>query len=291
MIPAPESLDVLFEELCGEEFGKGTHRNAHHVKGLPHLVMKVSKNGNFANWCEYLVDRALQERSEPVAALVGSVKAISATGKYLIMERLNDVDRSLSGIQYPSWLNDGFKHSAYGLTAAGNVKIREYGTLKFAGLLATHHPQFDEAPPPRIVPSGHDVDYVALEGEQIAVGAGRTVHKVKGHPNHVMKVCAKSHKPNMAELLVYSSLWEMNADEYRSFGVLECSRSGKYLVMEALPDLPADFSGSRPDFPSWLIEHTDACLGVTLDRKAKIRSYSEICLGDVLAQAPLRVYP
>jgi len=130
MIPAPESSDVLFEEIRGEEFNKGMHRIAHHVKGFPDLVMKVSRDSTFANWCEYLVSNSLQGRSEPVAGLVGKVRSISETGKYLIMERLDDVSRSLSGIQYPVWLNDGFKRSAYGMTTSGDVKIRDYGDLR-----------------------------------------------------------------------------------------------------------------------------------------------------------------
>lgn len=96
MIPAPESLDTLFEKLCGEKFAEGMHRSVHHVNGFPELVMKVSKDGNtFANWCEYLVSSALNGRPQPVADLVGGVMSISATGTYLIMERLKDVSGSL----------------------------------------------------------------------------------------------------------------------------------------------------------------------------------------------------
>jgi len=253
--------------------------------------MKVSRDSTFANWCEYLVSNSLQGRSEPVAGLVGKVRSISETGKYLIMERLDDVSRSLSGIQYPVWLNDGFKRSAYGMTTSGDVKIRDYGTLKLGDVLATYCPRFDEAPVPRVVSCGYDHEYAALEGKQIGIDAGRAVHKVKGHPNHAMKVCVGSHRSNRVEFLVHWALSDMNADEYKAFGVLECSRSGKYLVMERLPDLPPHFTGSRPEFPWWLVDTSDACLGVTAEGGAKIRCYSEIRLGDVLARASLKVFP
>jgi len=291
MIPTPESADSLFEELLGEQFDGGMHRIVHDVKGFPDLVIKVSKDSTFANWCEYLVSTALRGRPEPVAGLVGSVESISATGRYLIMERLIDINRPLSGIQYPVWLNDGFKRSTYGITASGEVKVRDCGTLKLTDVLAKYNPKFDDAPPTTIVPSGHDQDYADLQGDQIGSDAGRAIHKVKDHPNHVMKVCPVSHRSNRVEFLVHWALSDMNADEYQAFGILECSRSGKYLVMERLPDLPPDFTGSRPTFPWWLVNTDIGCLGVTAEGRAKVRSYAEVRLGDVLAGARLKVFP
>jgi hypothetical protein len=290
MIPTPEAPDSAFELLCGEEFARGQHRTVHFVIGHPDLVMKVDSNTTFANWNEYLVSSSLDGRAEPVAKLMGCVKAISATGKYLIMERLDDIQRKLVGIQYPVWLNDGFKPSAYGVTPSGEVKVRDFGTLKLAGVLAKLRYFSDRPPMKKIVELGADQDYAKLQGVQIGTDAGRSVHKVNGSPNHILKVCPDSHRANRVELLVHSALLDMNADELDYFGALECSRSGKYLIMERLPDLPAGFAGQRPPFPWWLAEQSDACLGVTPEGTARIRSYSAIKLGDVLAYPALRTF-
>lgn len=288
MIPNTEAPDFQFEILCGKEFARGMHRSVHDVKGHPNVVMKVNNNTTFANWNEYLVSSALQGRAEPVAQLMGNVSAISATGKYLIMERLQDINRRLSGIQYPVWLNDYFKPSAYGLTSAGTVKVRDYGTLKLADVLSRYNPRPDGDRSPRIVDSGQDQDYLDLQGEKICMGTKRTVYSVKGYPNHVLKVCNESHKANRIEFLIYSALLDMNADEENFFGILECSRSGKYLIMERLSDLPPNSAEPRPQSPWWLIDQSDASFGITVDGNVKIRSYNKIKLGDVLAQAPLR---
>ncbi len=289
MIPVPEAPDSLFEPIRGEQFAHGQHRTVHHVNGCPDLVMKVdSINSTFANWSEYLISSALSGRSEPVASLMGSVRAISATGKYLLMERLGDVDRPLSGIQYPMWLNDT-KRSAFGVTTSGVVKVRDYGTLKLADVLAPYVPLQDGAPALRIVPSGQDEDYSALSDKQIDVDAGRTVHEVKGHPSHVLKVCVGSHRANRIEFLTYWALEDTNEREY--FGSLECSRSGKHLIMERLPDLPRTFTGTRPPPLWWLVDQSDRCLGVTPEGNAKLRSYCDIRLGDLLTRAPLKMFP
>jgi hypothetical protein len=60
--------------------------------------------------------------------------------------------------------------------------------------------------------------------------------------------------------------------------------------MERLPDLPAGFTGPRPLFPWWLVEQSDACLGVTPEGIVKIRSYSAIKLGEVLAYPALSTF-
>jgi hypothetical protein len=289
MIPPPESDDYLFEALCGEQFANGQHRTVHHVHGHPQLVMKVDCNTTFANWNEYLVSSALSGRAEPVAELMGRAPSISATGKYLLMERLNDLDSSLAGVSYPVWLTD-IKRSAFGTTPSGTVRVRDYGSLKLADVLAEYVPGPDREPRQRIVPDGLDKDYAALQGRQIGIEAGRTIHKVEGHPDHVMKICERSHRSNRIELLIFAALDDMHAPELERFGVLECSRSGKHLIMERLQDLPADFRDRRPAFPWWLEQQSDHCLGTSSAGDAKIRTYDRLKLGDVLVRAHLRTF-
>lgn len=80
----------------------------------------------------------LQIRDEPaIAALFGECVAVSASGKYLIMERLDDpTGPPPQGVRkYPSWLTD-IKPSAFGVNAAGYFKVRDYNKLKLGFWLA-----------------------------------------------------------------------------------------------------------------------------------------------------------
>ena len=291
MIPDTESLDKEFENIRGEYFANGMTRVIHNVIGHPELVMKVSldSGSTAANWNEYLISSSLKDKTEPVAQLMANVEAISATGKYLIMERLQPLNGALRGNKYPYWLTDR-KPDAFGMTATGIVKICDYGNLNLVGILADEKylPHID--PAPRIVASGHDQEYLNLIGKKIAEDAGRTIHEVNGYPDFVIKVCPGSHKANRTEMFIYSELSKMYADELANFGFSEGGRSGKYMLMERLSDLPHNQSGPRPNFPQWVIDTSDACLGVTTEGIVKIRSYSNIKLGDILVKSPIGTF-
>ncbi|RQM47137.1 hypothetical protein EHZ19_15905 [Paraburkholderia bannensis] len=248
--------------------------------------MKVAKHGMYANWHEFFISSALQSRNGPIANIVAEVRSISASGKYLIMERLTDIGNTATTICYPSWATD-LKPENFGITSAGNAKLRDFGQTSIGWNLAqptyvSHHNR-----PARtcIVPNGYDIDYEILLGTQIGTENDRTIHEVIGYPDHVMKRCTYSHRANQAELQVFHALHDIDADILDDFGVLECSRSGKHLIMQRLSDLPAHSTGGRPQFPLWLKDKSDACLGIDATGAVKIRTYKEIDLGDALSRA------
>ncbi|MFM0323890.1 hypothetical protein [Caballeronia glebae] len=248
--------------------------------------MKVAIHATSANWHEFFISGALQSRKGPVADIVGKVKSISASGQYLIMERLPDIGHAAMAIRYPSWATD-LKRSNFGTASACSAKLRDFGHTKIGLNLAQSTFVFDDDRPPartRMVPLGHDADYEKLLGKLIRTEHDRTIHEVIGYPDHVMKRCTDSHRANQAELLVFHALEQIDADILDDFGVLECSRSGKYLIMERLSDLPGHWTGSRPQFSLWLKDKSNACLGINAAGTAKIRTYKEIDIAEALSR-------
>lgn len=120
--------DAAFQALLGKQIGNhGSARDVfEHLKD-DGLVIKVSKlSSHFANWTEWML--WLQIRDEAaIKSLFGECVAVSASGKYLIMERLDDPVETLpkDARTYSSWLTD-IKASAFGVNAAGAFKLRDY---------------------------------------------------------------------------------------------------------------------------------------------------------------------
>src|SRR5207253_2992738 len=143
-------------------------------------------------------------------ARVGHVKSISSSGRFLVMERLSDLNRSLKGTALPVWQDD-LKASAFGLTPNGEIRIRDYGTVKLGQLLGTQRIVFDGEiePVQRLAPDGADHDFEKFVGPKIGTDGTRTVHEVIGHPTMALKVCIDSHRENAVEWLVYASLAEI----------------------------------------------------------------------------------
>lgn len=284
MIPPPESDDVLFEQLCGREFAAGEHRTIHDVIGHPDMVMKAARYSHFANWSEYLISSALEPHSTEVR--VGYVASISASGRFLLMERLTDVVGSLAGVVVPRWLND-VKRSTFGVSGDGLIKVRDYGLLKLGDQLGSQQYICEEerTSVPRRVPSGEDGEFAALMGLQVGHDGARAVHEMLGDETLVVKVCNGSHKENASEWIIYSALASIDAMELSSFAFFECSRTGKYVLTDRLRNITADFHGHRPDFPWWL-DDDGRVLGVATESTAKIRRWADAALGEVLIRTP-----
>lgn len=284
MIPPRESDDAIFEQLCGSQFAAGMHRTVHPVIGHPELVMKVARDGHFANWCEYLVGSSLEEHSPEYK--VGRVASISATGKYLMMERLNDLNCSLAGVTIPQWLNDR-KPSAFGMDNQGQIKLRDYGMINLGKWLGTEQYIYeeDQVRVPRRVPDGTDASFACQMGQQIGVDGSRAVHDVLGDPGVVMKVCNQSHKESAIEWLVHSQLAAINAEELGHFAAFECSLTGKHVLTTKLRDLDADCSSHALDVPWWLPDEGSA-LGVDAHGMVKVRRWADARLAKVLMRVP-----
>src|SRR5579863_6189664 len=101
----------------------------------PAVVVKRVKNGfPGPNIIEWNIWHAIIGTSlEPI---FGRCLTISWSGKYLMMERLNDLNQSdLANVpQVPDWLTDR-KRSAFGKDTEGSIKIRDYAGVKLTDML------------------------------------------------------------------------------------------------------------------------------------------------------------
>ncbi|MFJ6024260.1 hypothetical protein ACIQC9_06655 [Brevundimonas sp. NPDC092305] len=130
--------DESFEALKGAPVGSpGNFRAAYEVKGHPGWIIKESLKSHEANWTEFIVFRSLE--NESVQALFGHVLAISRTGRFLIMERLDNLTNQQVDQRPPPpfWLTDR-KISGWGAApTTGVIKIRDYGTLALGRTLGS----------------------------------------------------------------------------------------------------------------------------------------------------------
>lgn len=129
--------DTKFLPLVGSEIGRSTARVAFEVQGHPNFVIKKALlPGAFSNRVEYLVWQ--QVADEPnLAAVLGACPAMSFSGDYLLMERLNDLSTSThkAARRAPCWVTDR-KPSNFGINASGEVKMRDYAQLNLGEFLA-----------------------------------------------------------------------------------------------------------------------------------------------------------
>lgn len=137
--------DAEFEALKGHPVGKpGQTRAAYEVVGNSDWVIKEALGSHEANWTEFIAFRSLA--GDNLQDAFGQCIAISQTGRFLIMERLDDLTAAQLPLrqQVPVWFTDR-KASAWGAGPRSNtVKIRDYGTLALSRWL----PQAPRAPLP-----------------------------------------------------------------------------------------------------------------------------------------------
>lgn len=127
-IPTPNSPDAQFEELWQKRpvrIGRGTGRDVYELDGHADKVLKVSTlPSNVANWTEVVAYTFSNDKT-----FFGEVYSWSMSGRFLVMEHLEDVDpQHLSGLEIPWFVNDK-KTSALGRARDGSIKLRDYGML------------------------------------------------------------------------------------------------------------------------------------------------------------------
>ena len=121
--------------LLAPSIGRGGARETFHVQGDPSVVMKkMQLPFPGANILEWQLWNAVSKTR--LADCFGKCFAISETGRYLIMEYLEDIteDDYANVPDTPIWLNDR-KASAFGKTKAGVVKIRDYASVDLERVL------------------------------------------------------------------------------------------------------------------------------------------------------------
>lgn len=127
------------------------------------------------------------------------------------------------------------------------------------------------------IPEFHapDEQFAALipeAAEELGIGTSRHVFRIEGHPDKVIKVALGSNAANWTEFVIYTHL-----DNSSSFGeILSISRSGKYLIMEYLQDIPV--GQPLPDVPIWLTDRKRSAFGLSKDGNPKIRDYAQVNL-------------
>ena len=131
--------DSEFERLIGnhDAFAIGSSREAFNVLGNNSVIIKKQRIPfPGCNMMEWFIWNAAKDSS--LASLFGQCHAISDTGRFLIMERLDTIDPpDLPQLPHvPQWFTDR-KPSAFGRAANGTIKIRDYGMIKLAMILDT----------------------------------------------------------------------------------------------------------------------------------------------------------
>lgn len=121
--------DNLFAPLMSLPLGTGSSRVVLACGGYPDVVIKVGyRHAQGANWTEWNLWHQIKDE-EAMAPLFGECFAMSANGKFLVMERLNDLtDEQAPTRLCPPWVTDK-KRSAFGVNRAGAIKLRDYGQL------------------------------------------------------------------------------------------------------------------------------------------------------------------
>lgn len=131
--------DAEFEEIFDPaHFAKGKSRTAHFVPNDESVIVKRSISiFPGANFMEWFIWNAAAASSADSRNLLGECFSISETGRYILMERLDDINPA----DYPNipkvpvWFDDP-KPCAFG-KSGDHIKIRDYGLVDSSKLLST----------------------------------------------------------------------------------------------------------------------------------------------------------
>jgi hypothetical protein len=133
-MPGELKLDAEFEKLLGAPLSSGGARTAFNVpSNFDVVVKKVHVGFVGANVIEWIVWNAV--RGSKWENVFGRCDAISSTGTYLMMERLNnlpDITKELP--QTPDWVRDAWPNN-FGINGKGEIKVRDYANIDFRSAL------------------------------------------------------------------------------------------------------------------------------------------------------------
>ena len=120
--------------IAGDPLGKGGARTGYAHPTDARKVIKVV-HGPFVgpNLIEWFVWNWIKDTD--LAALFGECFAVSETGKYLVMERLDSIPKDTVTPTLPAWVRDVWSNN-FGQNADGVVKIRDYANVSMSETLA-----------------------------------------------------------------------------------------------------------------------------------------------------------
>jgi hypothetical protein len=129
--------DSEFERIIGPNcIGHGGSRSVHDVKEDQDVVIKKMLLPSVAtNFFEFFLCNTVEKTRW--RKFFGRCVAISASGQYLMMERLDDIQETdyQQTPTMPVWLNDVLP-GAFGKNSAGEIKVRDYGLANVSDALA-----------------------------------------------------------------------------------------------------------------------------------------------------------
>lgn len=128
--------DSVFAPLMGAPVGTGSTRVALAYQDHPDLVIKVGfRHAQSGNWTEWNLWHQIKDQVT-LAPLFGECFAMSANGRFLVMERLDDLTNDKATKRLcPPWVTDR-KRSAFGINQKGEIKLRDYGQLALGFFLS-----------------------------------------------------------------------------------------------------------------------------------------------------------
>jgi hypothetical protein len=134
-MPDEPMPNAEFEKLVGAPLNSGGARTGFDVPSNPDVVVKKVHIGFVgANVTEWIVWNAL--RGSKWETVFGRCHAISPTGTYLMMERLNNLPENMRKKlpKLPDWVRDA-RANNFGINRDGEIKIRDYANIDFRSAL------------------------------------------------------------------------------------------------------------------------------------------------------------
>jgi hypothetical protein len=123
--------DAWFLSNKGRLIGKGGSRNVYEcVSDSSSVIKEVHLDFPGSNFKEHFIWSAVSSNSA-LAPLFGECRAISKSGKFLLMERLDDLSAGDRTPTLPDWVRDVWP-KAFGKNSACQVKVRDYANADFS---------------------------------------------------------------------------------------------------------------------------------------------------------------
>lgn len=123
--------DQVLEACLGALIGEGSRRAVYRYSTDVRFVLKREKKlPPIENIVEWVLWNELRDSSYSIH--LGKLFAISESGRFLVMERLESISLNdyAKSPDVPLWLAD-VKPDMFGKNVEGLVKVRDYGNLKF----------------------------------------------------------------------------------------------------------------------------------------------------------------
>ncbi|UPK17608.1 hypothetical protein [Bradyrhizobium sp. 131] len=138
--PLPSRPAADFENMLGASIGAGSSREVFAIKDNPKAIIKRCKLPFIgANMFEFFIWNNV--RGGQWEDVFGEVLVISEDGRYLAMERLDDIgiDDHARTPSMPDWAKD-LQPKNFGKSRDGKIKVRDYAMCSISGALNAARP-------------------------------------------------------------------------------------------------------------------------------------------------------